>query len=125
MIERLIELSLRFRYWVISAAVVLLAFSVWAMRNTPLDAIPDLSPPQVILQLKWKGQSPEILEAQGTYPIVRQLLSIPDVKTVRGFSGYENSLIYIIFNDNVDLYWARTRVLEQLSTLQSQLPKSL
>lgn len=125
MVERLIEWSLRFRYWVIAAAIVLGLLSIWAIRHTPLDAIPDLSPPQVILQLKWKGQSPEIIEAQATYPIVRQLLSLPAIKTVRGFSGYENSLIYIIFNDNVDLYWARTRVLEQLSTLQSQLPKSL
>lgn len=125
MIERLIEWSLRFRYWVIAAAIVLSLLSIWAIRHTPLDAIPDLSPPQVILQLKWKGQSPEIIEAQATYPIVRQLLSLPAIKTVRGFSGYENALIYIIFNDNVDLYWARTRVLEQLSTLQSQLPKSL
>lgn len=125
MVERLIEWSLRFRYWVIAAAIVLSLLSIWAIRHTPLDAIPDLSPPQVILQLKWKGQSPEIIEAQATYPIVRQLLSLPAIKTVRGFSGYENALIYIIFNDNVDLYWARTRVLEQLSTLQSQLPKSL
>jgi len=125
MVERLIEWSLRFRYWVIAAAIVLSLLSVWAIRHTPLDAIPDLSPPQVILQLKWKGQSPEIIEAQGTYPIVRQLLSLPAIKTVRGFSGYENGLIYIIFNDGVDLYWARSRVLEQLSTLQSQLPRSL
>ena len=125
MIERLIEWSLRFRIWVIAICLFLALGSYWAIRHTALDAIPDLSPPQVILQLKWKGQSPEIIEAQGTYPIVRQLLSLPDVKTVRGFSGYENALIYIIFNDNVDLYWARTRVLEQLSTLQSQLPKTL
>jgi len=125
MIERLIEWSLRFRIWVIAIGLFLALGSYWAIRYTALDAIPDLSPPQVILQLKWKGQSPEIIEAQGTYPIVRQLLSLPDVKTVRGFSGYENALIYIIFNDNVDLYWARTRVLEQLSTLQSQLPKTL
>lgn len=125
MIERLIEWSLRFRIWVIAICLFLALGSYWAIRHTALDAIPDLSPPQVILQLKWKGQSPEIIEAQGTYPIVRQLLSLPDIKTVRGFSGYENALIYIIFNDNVDLYWARTRVLEQLSTLQSQLPKTL
>ncbi|MDD4882983.1 CusA/CzcA family heavy metal efflux RND transporter [Sulfuricurvum sp.] len=125
MIERLIEWSLRFRIWVIAICLFLALGSYWAIRHTALDAIPDLSPPQVILQLKWKGQSPEIIEAQGTYPIVRQLLSLPDVKTVRGFSGYENALIYIIFNDNVDLYWARTRVLEQLSMLQSQLPKTL
>lgn len=125
MIERLIEWSLRFRIWVIAICLFLALGSYWAIRHTALDAIPDLSPPQVILQLKWKGQSPEIIESQGTYPIVRQLLSLPDVRTVRGFSGYENALIYIIFNDNVDLYWARTRVLEQLSTLQSQLPKTL
>ena len=96
--------------------------SVWAMKNTPLDALPDLSPPQVIVQITWKGQSPEIIEDQGTYPLVSQFLAISNIETVRGFSTYENGLIYIIFKEGTDLYWGRTRVLEQLASIQSQLP---
>jgi len=99
--------------------------SFWAIKNTPLDAIPDLSPPQVIVKLNWAGQSPEIIEDQGTYPLVSQFLSIANIETVRGFSTYENALIYIIFKEGTDLYWARTRVLEQLASLQSSLPESM
>ncbi|MGB6018191.1 MAG: CusA/CzcA family heavy metal efflux RND transporter, partial [Sulfurimonadaceae bacterium] len=94
-------------------------------KNTPLDALPDLSPPQVIVQVNWAGQSPEIIEDQGTYPLVSQFLAIADIDTVRGYSTYENSLIYIIFKEGTDLYWARTRVLEQLASVQSQLPANM
>jgi Cu(I)/Ag(I) efflux system membrane protein CusA/SilA len=99
--------------------------SIWAMKNTPLDALPDLSPPQVIVQVTWKGQSPEIIEDQGTYPLVSQFLAISNIETVRGFSTYENALIYIIFKEDTDLYWARSRVLEQLASIQSQLPDNM
>jgi len=99
--------------------------SIWAMKNTPLDALPDLSPPQVIVQITWAGQSPEIIEDQGTYPLVSQFLAISNIETVRGFSTYENALIYIIFKEGTDLYWARSRVLEQLASVQSQLPDSM
>ncbi len=107
-------------------ATIFLTFgSFWAMKNTPLDAIPDLSPPQVIVKINWAGQSPEIIEDQGTYPLVSQFLAIANIETVRGFSTYENALIYIIFKEGTDLYWARTRVLEQLASVQSQLPVSM
>lgn len=125
MIEKLILLSVRNRFLVLMTTLFLIVGSIWAMKNTPLDALPDLSPPQVIVQVTWKGQSPEIIEDQGTYPLVSQFLAISDIETVRGFSTYENGLIYIIFKEGTDLYWARSRVLEQLSSIQSQLPDTM
>jgi len=125
MIEKLIGYSANNRFLTLLMALFIAAGSFWAIKNTPLDAIPDLSPPQVIVQVTWKGQSPEIIEEQGTYPLVSQFLSIAGIDTVRGYSTYENALIYIIFKDDVDLYWARSRVLEQLSTIQSQLPSNM
>lgn len=103
----------------------LVAASIWSMKNTPLDALPDLSPPQVIVQIKWNGQSPETVEEQGTYPLVAQFLAIANIETVRGYSTYETGLIYIIFKDDTDLYWARSRVLEQLASVQSSLPSNM
>ncbi len=125
MIEKLIALSVKNRFLVLMTTLFLIVGSIWAMKNTPLDALPDLSPPQVIVQVTWKGQSPEIIEDQGTYPLVSQFLAISDIDTVRGFSTYENGLIYIIFKEGTDLYWARSRVLEQLSSIQSQLPDTM
>lgn len=107
------------------ATLFLVMGSIWSLKNTPLDALPDLSAPQVIVQINWAGQSPEIIEQQGTYPIVAQLLAIANIDTVRGYSTYENGLIYVIFKNDVDLYWARSRVLEQLSSISSQLPSSM
>ena len=125
MIEKLIALSVKNRFLVFMSTIFLIVASIWAMKNTPLDALPDLSPPQVIVQVTWKGQSPEIIEDQGTYPLVSQFLAISDIETVRGFSTYENGLIYIIFKEGTDLYWARSRVLEQLASVQSQLPDTM
>jgi len=125
MIEKLIALSVKNRFLVFMSTLFLIVASIWAMKNTPLDALPDLSPPQVIVQVTWKGQSPEIIEDQGTYPLVSQFLAISDIETVRGFSTYENGLIYIIFKEGTDLYWARSRVLEQLASIQSQLPETM
>lgn len=125
MIERLILLSVKNRFLVLMTTLFLILGSIWSMKNTPLDALPDLSPPQVILQITWKGQSPEIIEDQGTYPLVSQFMAISNIETVRGFSTYENGLIYIIFKEGTDLYWARSRVLEQLSSIQSQLPDTM
>jgi Cu(I)/Ag(I) efflux system membrane protein CusA/SilA len=125
MIEKIIDLSVRNRFLVLMATLFLTFASLWSLKNTPLDAIPDLSPPQVIVQVNWAGQSPEIIEDQGTYPLVSQFLAIADIETVRGFSTYENALIYIIFKEGTDLYWARTRVLEQLASIQSSLPASM
>ncbi len=125
MIETLIAFSVKNRFLILMATLFTIVGSVWAMKNTPLDALPDLSPPQVIVQVTWKGQSPEIIEDQGTYPLVSQFLAISNIETVRGFSVYENALIYIIFKEGTDLYWARSRVLEQLASIQSQLPDSM
>ena len=125
MIEKLISFSVKNRFLVLMTTLFLILGSIWAMKNTPLDALPDLSPPQVIVQITWKGQSPEIIEDQGTYPLVSQFLAISNIETVRGFSTYENGLIYIIFKEGTDLYWGRTRVLEQLASIQSQLPSDM
>ena len=125
MIEKLIAFSVKNRFLVLMATLFIIMGSIWSMKNTPLDALPDLSPPQVIVQVTWKGQSPEIIEDQGTYPLVAQFLAIANIETVRGFSTYENALIYIIFKEGTDLYWARSRVLEQLASIQSQLPDGM
>ncbi len=125
MIEKLIALSIRNRFLILMSTLFLVVASIWSMRHTPLDALPDLSPPQVIVHLKWSGQSPQTIEEQGTYPLVSQFLAIAGIETVRGYSSYENGLIYIIFKDKTDLYWARSRVLEQLASIQSSLPPSM
>lgn len=125
MIERLIAFSVKNRFLIIALTLLMALGAYRAMQTAPLDALPDLSPPQVIVQVGWKGQSPEIIEDQGTYPLVAQFLSIADIRTVRGFSSYENALIYIIFDEGTDLYWARSRVLEQLAAIQSSLPPGM
>ena len=125
MIEKLIAFSIKNKFIILLAALALVGASIWSMKHTPLDALPDLSPPQVIVQINWAGQSPEIVQDQGTYPLVAQFLAIADIDTVRGYSTYENGLIYIIFKEGTDLYWARSRVLEQLASIQSQLPKNM
>jgi len=125
MIEKLIAFSIKNKFLILIMALFLSVGAFYAMKNTPLDALPDLSPPQVIVQINWAGQSPEIIEDQGTYPLVSQFLAIANIDTVRGYSTYENGLIYIIFKEGTDLYWARSRVLEQLSSLASQLPSSM
>ncbi len=125
MIEKIIAFSVHNRFLVLMATLFLIMGSYWSLKNTPLDALPDLSPPQVIVQVNWAGQSPEIIEDQGTYLLVSQFLAIAGIETVRGFSTYGNALIYIIFKEGTDLYWARTRVLEQLSAMNSQLPSGM
>jgi Cu(I)/Ag(I) efflux system membrane protein CusA/SilA len=122
MVERLIELSARHR-WVVFGVVLVLA--VWAAdsaRRTPLDALPDISDPQVIVFTEWMGRSPDLVEDQITYPLVRTLQSTPGVVTVRGYSMFGMSFTYAIFGEGVDIYWARTRVLEQLGRVQQLLP---
>ncbi|MES2858660.1 MAG: efflux RND transporter permease subunit [Pseudomonadota bacterium] len=122
MIERIIEGSVRYRWFVLLAVAVLVAWSVDSMRRTPLDAIPDLSDPQVIVFAEWMGRSPGLVEAQITYPIVRALQSTPSVRTVRGYSMFGMSFVYAVFDDDVDLYWARNRVMERMALAQSSLP---
>ena len=121
MIEKIIDLSLKNRFLILICAFLLAGLSWWSIKKTPLDALPDLSPVQVIVQVKWEGQSPRIIEDQITYPLTSSFLKISDIETVRGFSTYENALIYIIFKDGTDMYWARDRVLEELSSIN--LPK--
>jgi len=125
MIEKLIEFSIRNKFLILMITLFITMGSYYSLKNTSLDALPDLSPPQAIVQINWPGQSPEIIEDQGTYPLVSQFLAIANIDTVRGYSTYENGLIYIIFKEGTDLYWARSRVLEQLSSIQSQLPASM
>lgn len=125
MIEKLIALSIKNKFLILMMTLFITMGSYYSLKNTPLDALPDLSPPQVIVHINWPGQSPEIIEDQGAYPLVSQFLAIANIDTVRGYSTYENGLIYIIFKEDTDLYWARSRVLEQLSSIQSQLPSSM
>ena len=121
MIKKLIEFSAYNRILVLTLTLVLLLVGAYALKHMPMDAIPDLSDTQVIIYSKW-DRSPDIMENQVTYPIVSSLLGAPRVKSVRGFSDYGFSYVYVIFEDGVDLYWARSRVLESLNRISSQLP---
>ena len=122
MIEKLIAFSARNAFIVILLMIAIAGGGIWAIRNTPIDAIPDLSDVQVIVTANWEGRSPTLVEDQVTYPIVTALISAPNVKVVRGFSYFDVSFVYIIFEDGTDLYWARSRVLEYLNGLQGRLP---
>ncbi len=125
MVERIIELSARHRWLVFGAVVGLSLWAVDSVRKTPLDAVPDLSDPQVIVYTEWMGRSPDLVEDQITYPLVRALQSTPGVRTVRGYSMFGMSFIYAIFGEGTDIYWARTRVLEQLGRVQQILPPAV
>jgi len=122
MVQKIIELSLRNRYVVLAIALGLFGWGLIALQKNPIDAIPDLSENQVIVFTEWTGQSPQIMEDQVTYPLVSNLQGIPEVKNIRGTSMFGMSFVYVIFNDNVDTYWARTRVLERLNYAQRLLP---
>src|SRR5512147_2098489 len=124
MIKRLIRVSAENRWLVIAATAAALAGAFWTMKNIPLDALPDLSDTQVIVYSRW-DRSPDILEDQVTYPITAALLGAPRVKAIRGFSDFGFSYVYVIFEDGTDIYWARTRVLEYLSKIASQLPQGV
>ncbi len=124
MVERIIDLSIKHRFLVLITLFITLIASIYAIKKTSLDALPDLSPAQVIIQIKWEGQSPKLIEDQISYPLVSNLLSLPDISTVRAMSSFENGLIYVIFKDGTDLYKARDRILEKLSELAPTFPKS-
>lgn len=124
MIKRIIEFSAHNRFLVIVVSAVLLLIGVYSLQKIPLDAIPDLSDTQVIIYSRW-DRSPDIMENQVTYPIVSSMLGAPKVKSVRGFSDYGFSYAYVIFEDGTDLYWARSRVLESLNRISSQLPEGV
>lgn len=122
MIEKLIAFSARNAFIVLLLMLAITGGGVWAIKQTPIDAIPDLSDVQVIVTANWEGRSPTLVEDQVTYPIVTALISAPNVKVVRGFSYFDVSFVYVIFQDGTDPYWARSRVLEYLNGLQGRLP---
>ena len=122
MIAQLIHRSIANRFLVLLVAVGIAGWGVWAMLRTPLDAIPDLSDVQVIVRTTFPGQAPQIVEQQVTYPLSTTMLSVPGAKTVRGYSMFGDSFVYILFEDGTDPYWARSRVLEYLNQVQSRLP---
>jgi len=121
-IAQLIRWSIANRFLVLLATVMVAAWGVWAMLRTPLDAIPDLSDVQVIIRTTYPGQAPQIVENQVTYPLATTMMSVPGAKTVRGYSMFGDSFVYILFEDGTDPYWARSRVLEYLNQVQSRLP---
>ncbi|WP_273839301.1 efflux RND transporter permease subunit [Providencia rettgeri] len=123
MLEWIIRRSVANRFLVLMGVVFLVFAGIWSIRSTPVDALPDLSDVQVIIKTTYPGQAPQLVENQVTYPITTTMLSVPGAKTVRGFSAFGDSYVYVIFEDNTDLYWARSRVLEYLNQVQSKLPK--
>ncbi len=122
MIAALIRWSIRNRFLVLVLTVLLTAWGIWSLRETPVDAIPDLSDVQVIIKTSYPGQAPQVVEDQVTYPLTTAMLSVPRAVTVRGYSFFGDSYVYVIFEDGTDLYWARSRVLEYLSQVTEQLP---
>src|SRR2546427_5448089 len=125
MINRIIEYCATHRGLVITLVLSLVVIGVWCMSNVPLDAIPDLSDPQVIIYTEWPGRSPDLVEAQITYPIVSSMLAAPHVSVVRGISDYGFSYVYVIFEEGTDIYWGRSRVLEYMSKITGKLPEGV
>src|SRR5512141_2937602 len=122
MLGRIIEASVRNRFLVLLATAFLIAWGAYALLNTPVDAIPDLSDVQVIVYTEYPGQAPQVVEDQVTYPLTTAMLGVPRSKVVRGFSFFGASFVYVIFEDGTDIYWARSRVLEYLSAAAARLP---
>ena len=125
MIESVIRWSVNNRILILLSALMLSVAGVWAVKNTPIDAIPDLSDVQVIVKVSYPGQSPKVVEDQVTFPLTSALMSVPGAQTVRGYSFFGDAYVYIIFDDDTDMYWARSRVLEYLSQAASQLPEGV
>jgi len=125
MITSIIDASLRNRFLIIIATMIIVAAGLWSMKNTPLDAIPDLSDVQVIVFTEYPGQAPQVVEDQVTYPLTTAMLAVPNAKVVRGYSFFGFSFVYIIFDDGTDMYWARSRVLEYLNYVSGRLPDGL
>src|SRR5512141_2286494 len=123
MLKGIIDFSLKNKFLVLLGTIALVLGGVYALRNIPLDAIPDLSDTQVIVYTEWAGQAPQIVQDQVTYPITTKMLSVPKAKVVRGYSFFGTSLVYVIFEDGTDPYWARSRVLEYLNGLRARLPE--
>src|SRR5947208_14016899 len=125
MLQAIIDFSLRNKFIVLVATLALTLAGIFALRNIPIDAIPDPSDTQVIIYTEWQGQAPQIVQDQVTYPISTKMLSVPRAKVVRGYSFYGFSFVYVIFDDGTDPYWARSRVLEYLSGLSGSLPANV
>ena len=125
MVHRIIEWSLRNRFIVLALVAAFFIWGVYSVKNNPIDAIPDLSENQVIVFTEWMGRGPQLIEDQVTYPLVTNLQGLPRIKYVRGSSMFGMSFIYVIFEDDVDIYWARERVLERLSTISRNLPENV
>src|SRR5271154_1227470 len=125
MLKGIIDFSLKNKFIIFLGTIALVLAGLFAVRNIPLDAIPDLSDVQVIVYTEWPGQAPQIVQDQVTYPITTKMLSVAKAKTVRGYSFYGFSFVYVIFEDGTDPYWARSRVLEYLSSIGSQLPRGV
>jgi Cu(I)/Ag(I) efflux system membrane protein CusA/SilA len=124
MIDKIIDFSIKNSFILLLTTLMLLGGSFWAISKTSLDALPDISPPQVIVQVKWAGQSPNIIEQQISYPLISKLMSLPNIQTVRAMSSFENALIYVIFKDGTDIYESRSRISEELSALTPTFPSS-
>src|SRR5665811_390270 len=124
MIAKLIRWSIANRFLVLLATLMVSGWGVYSVLKTPLDALPDLSDVQVIIRTTYPGQAPRIVENQITYPLTTTMLSVPGAKTVRGYSFFGDSYVYVIFDDKTDLYWARSRVLEYLNQVTGRLPPS-
>ena len=122
MIAKIISWSIKNRPLVLLTTLVLCAWGIYAVKNTPLDAIPDLSDVQVIIRTPFPGTAPQVVEDQVTYPITTSMLSVPGSIAVRGYSMFGDSYVYVIFKDGTDIYWARSRVLEFLSQVTGRLP---
>ena len=125
MIERIVDWCARNRFLVFTGTVMLAVWGVWTMRSIPVDAVPDISDVQVIVSTEWPGRSPDLIEDQVTYPIVSALISTPRVRSVRGFTDFGVSYVYVIFDDTADMYWARSRVVEYLQGIRGQLPEGV
>ena len=122
MIAGLIRWSVRNRFMVLLLTLCLAGWGIWSIKTTAIDALPDLSDVQVIIRTSYPGQAPQVVENQVTYPLATTMLSVPGAKTVRGFSFFGDSFVYVLFEDGTDLYWARSRVLEYLNQVQGRLP---
>ncbi len=125
MVRKLIELALRNRFIILLIAAGMFGYGMYSISKNPIDAIPDLSENQVIVFTEWMGRSPQVIEDQVTYPLVSNLQGIPKIKNIRGSSMFGMSFVYVIFEDNADIYWARTRVLERLNFAQRLLPQGV
>src|SRR5512133_1924482 len=125
MLEHIISWSIRNKFMVVLITAFLVIGGIYSVKNTPLDAIPDLSAVQVIVFTEYPGQAPQVVEDQVTYPLTTKMLAVPGAKVVRGYSFFGYSFVYIIFEDGTDIYWARSRVLEYLNYVSGRLPKGV